>query len=82
MKRTEVQLPEPLYQKVERLATQFHLSVPELLREAAEQMVRREATPQPSKQSADWRFPEGQNLGPFLTPAEDWRLMANEAGAE
>ena len=77
MKRAEVQLPDPLYEQVEGLAQKLHVSVPELLRHAAEQMVQ----PQP-KRNGDWRFPEGRNLGEFRAPVEDWRLLANEAATQ
>ncbi len=76
MKRAEVQLPDPLYQQVEGLAQQLHLSVPELLRQATEQMLRRQPSPPPPAHGG-WHFPEGQHLGPFRAPVEDWRLLPN-----
>ena len=57
----------------------LHVSVPELLRNAAEELVRNQARPQ-LKKNGDWRFPEGRNLGAFCAAVEDWRLQANEAG--
>jgi hypothetical protein len=78
MKRAEVQLPDPLYQQVEGLAQKLHVSVPELLRNAAEQMVQRQRQA-PPQENGDWRFPEARNLGAFRVPVEDWRLLANEA---
>ena len=54
------------------------MSVPELLSTAAEQMVLRQAKPQP-KPGGGWRFPEGYHLGAFRAAVEDWRLLANEA---
>jgi hypothetical protein len=78
MKRAEVQLPDALYQQVEGLAVRLRMSVPELLSTAAEQMVLRQAKPQP-KPGGGWRFPEGYHLGAFLAPVEDWRLLANAA---
>ena len=77
VKRAEIQLPDPLYQQVEGLAQQLHLSVPELLRQAAEQMLRRQPGPPPPA-NGGWRFPEGRHLGPFRAPVEDWRLLAND----
>jgi hypothetical protein len=78
VKRAEVQLPDGLYQEMEGLAKKLQLTLPDLLRQAAEQMVSRQA--QPRKQMAgDWHFPEGHHLGPFKAPVEDWRLLANEA---
>ena len=78
MKRAEVQLPDPLYQQVEGLAHQLHLSVPELLVRAAEQLVQ-QRTPAPTPPNGEWRFPEGRHLGPFQAPVADWRLLANES---
>ena len=76
MKRTELQLPDAIYQQIERLAAQLDLTVPEFLRQAAEQIVLRQAKPKPND---DWRFPEGRRLGAFRAPVGDWRLLANEA---
>jgi hypothetical protein len=77
MKRAEVQLPDTIYQQVEGLAAQLHLTVPEFLCQAAEQMLHRQPKP-PSKPNGDWRFPQGRHLGAFRVPVEDWRLLANE----
>ena len=78
MKSAEVQLPDPIYKRVEGLAAQLHLTVPELLCKAAEQLVNLQARPR-SQPIGDWRFPEGRHLGAFREPVEDWRLLANEA---
>ena len=77
MKKAEVQLPDPLYQQVEGIAQQLHVTVPDVLRQAAEQMVQRQPKAQP-KTNGGWHFPEGRHLGPFRAPVEDWRLLANE----
>ena len=77
MKRAEVQLPDSIYQEVEGLAAQLRLSLPEFLRQAAEQMLHRQLRPQ-SKPNGDWRFPQGRHLVAFRVPVEDWRLLANE----
>jgi hypothetical protein len=81
MQRAEVQLPDPLYQQLEGLARQLSLTVPDALRQAAEQMVQRQPKPQ-RKADGGWQFPEGRHLGPFGTPVEDWRRLANEAPAD
>jgi hypothetical protein len=78
MKRAEVQIPEALYQQLEGLAAQLHLTVCELVQKAAIEIVHRMAKP-PTKPNGDWRFPEARHLGPFVAPVEDWRLLANEA---
>ena len=78
MKNTEVQLPDAIYEQVEDLAGRLRLTVQEVLRQAAEQMLLRQAPPQP-RANGDWQFPEGRHLGTFRAPVEDWRLLANEA---
>ena len=78
MKRTEVQLPDPLFEQVAGLARELKLSVPDLLRRAAEELVQHQSQPVPNEPSA-WEFPEGCELGEFLAPVEDWRLAANES---
>lgn len=80
MKKAEVQLPDPLYQQVEGLAQHLHLTVPELLCRAAEQLVERQAPGAP-RPAGEWHFPEARHLGPFRTPPDDWRLLANEPAA-
>ena len=77
MKKAEVQLPDALYQQMEGLAIRLHVSVPELLCKAAEQMVQHQPKAEP-KENGEWRFPEGRHLGAFRAPGEDWRLLANE----
>jgi Ribbon-helix-helix protein, copG family len=77
MKMTEVPLPDAVYDQVENLAAQRHLTVPELLRQAAEQMVREPARP-PFKPNGGWQFPAARHLGEIRVPAEELRLLANE----
>jgi hypothetical protein len=77
MKRTELHLPDAIYQQIERLAAQLNLTVPEFLRKAAEQIAQGKAQPQPNA-TREWRFPEGRRLGAFRGPVGDWRLLANE----
>jgi hypothetical protein len=77
MKKTEVQFPDALYQKIEGLAAQLQLTVPELLNHAAKEMVDRQKTTH-FGQDAPWQFPEGWRLGAWRAPVEDWRLLANE----
>ena len=78
MKKAEVLLPDAIYQQVEGLAVELHLTVPQLLCKAAEQMVLR-LPPPPPKANGHWQFPEGRHLGSFQAPVENWRLLANEA---
>jgi hypothetical protein len=78
MRKAEVQLPDQLYEKVESVAKQWSLTIPEVLREAAEQLVRNEPVRVPAAKR-DWHFPEGMRLGAFLSSPEEWRSAANES---
>jgi hypothetical protein len=77
MKTTEVPLPDAVYGQVESLAAELRLTVPEVLRQAAEQIVLRQKPPRP-RANGDWQFPAGRHLGTFQQAVEDWRLLANE----
>ena len=81
MKKAEIQMPDALYQQVEGLAGQWHTTIPELMRQAVEQLVIQQMKRQPSQPSSEWRFPEARHLGEFSAPVEDWRLLANEDAA-
>jgi hypothetical protein len=77
--RTQVQLPDALYAQAKRVAERHEMSLAELVRRGLEHMVRLyrvDETPVP-----EWRPPEPLDLGPFVAPVEDWRELANAAGA-
>ncbi len=74
MKRAEVQIPDSLYQQMEKLAQQLHSSVPELLCRSAEQWIHRQTEPSP-KTNGKWALPKGHSLGAFVSPEEDWRMF-------
>lgn len=78
MKTTEIQLPEPLYDKVLGLAERLHLSMSEVLCKAAEELVQQEIEINVAQNMGEWHFPEGKHLGLFLAKSEDWRMLANE----
>ena len=77
--KTAVPLTDAVYDQVERIAAQRHLTVPELLRQAVEQMVRLPSTPTP-RRGVDWEFPAARHLGELRASAEELRLLANESG--
>jgi hypothetical protein len=65
MTRTQIQFPDPLYQRLKEIAEQRDWSLSEVMRKAAEHFVTRfpeEPTPQ-----AVWRFPTLDCGGDFLT---------------
>ncbi len=78
MIKTQVQIPDELFEQAKRVAAQKEWSFAEIVRRGLEQMVLRF----PQKEAAPteaWRLPEPINLGlttdPFANP--DWREEAN-----
>ena len=75
MKRTQIQVPEPLYRQVARLADEREWSVSEVFRRAAEQYV----AERPPVGPGEWRLPEARHMGSERIPAEQWRdLLTDE----
>lgn len=76
MTRTQIQFPDPLYQRLKNVARQQDWSLSEVMRKAAEHFVARfpeEPKPQPS-----WKFPTLDCGGDFLA---DPALLNAEADA-
>ena len=76
MKRTQIQIPDPLYDEVKRVADLQEWSVTEVLRRGAEHMIR--CYPPHKTRDAEWRPPSPRAMGAFRAPAERWRELANE----
>jgi hypothetical protein len=76
MKRTQVQLPDPLYAEVKRVARSQEWSITEVLRRGAEHMVR--CYPADKERPDRWEPPQPRHLGQFRAPPERWRELANE----
>ena len=77
MKRTQVQIPDPLYQDIRRVAALQGWSIAEVLRRGAEYIVRCHP---PFRTSGEWEPPAPRHLGAFRAPADQWRELANERG--
>jgi hypothetical protein len=65
MTRTQIHLPDPLYQRLKVIAEQQDWSLSEVMRKAAEQFIAR--FPEAPKPHAVWRFPILDCGGDFLT---------------
>jgi hypothetical protein len=77
MKRTQIQIPEPLYREVARLGEEREWSVSEVFRRAAEQYV----AERPPVPPGEWDLPEPRHMGSERVPTEQWRdLLAEEQG--
>jgi Arc/MetJ-type ribon-helix-helix transcriptional regulator len=75
MKRTQIQIPDPLYKEVKRLAALRDWSVSEVIRRAVEELV---AKYPGIKQRERWEPPRPRNLGKPKIPAERWRDLLVE----
>ena len=76
MVRTQIQLPNALYEEAQRVAREREMSLSEVVRRGVEYITR--AYP-PVGSGDPWRPPAPSDLGPFKAPQEDWRLIVNDA---
>jgi hypothetical protein len=75
MTRTQIQFPEPLYQRLKEIAQQQDWSLSEVMRKAAEHFVTR--FPEGPQAKAVWRFPTLDCGGDFLTDPANLRPEAD-----
>lgn len=78
MKRTQIQIPDPLYAEIQRVAELQQWSVTEVLRRGAEYMA--SCYPPEKSRDSKWELPGPFDLGAFRAPVEDWREVAQELG--
>ena len=76
MKRTQVQLPDPLYRQVKQLAEDQDWSITEVLRRGAEYMVR--CYHLEDAHNDEWSLPKPRRMGEFVSSVEQWRDFAND----
>ena len=79
MVRTQIQLPDALYDEVKRVAREREMSLAEVVRRGVEYITR--AYPAVGSDRS-WAPPPPSNLGAFKAPPEDWRLLVNEPASE
>jgi Arc/MetJ-type ribon-helix-helix transcriptional regulator len=79
MKRTQIQIPDPLYKEVKRLAALREWSISEVFRRAVEDLLDRYP---PVKRKQEWSLPEPRDFGRPAVPPEKWRdlLSDDESG--
>lgn len=80
MTRTQIQLPDALYEQAKALARRHEISLAELVRRGLEHMLR--IYPADEKSSPAWAMPESLDLGELRAPVERWREIAHGARAE
>ena len=75
MTRTQIQFPDPLYQRLKVIAEQQDWSPSEVMRKAAEHFITR--FPEAPKSKVVWRFPTLDCGGDFLTDPANLRPEAD-----
>ena len=74
MIKTQIQLPDALYQEAKRVAAEYEMSFAEVVRRSLER-----ALPAYPPRVAGWEPPEPVSLGIRCAIEDDeWRLLANE----
>ncbi len=76
MRRTQIQLPDTLYDRLKVLAKNEETSLAEIIRRAAEYMLL--LHPEYENTQRDWNPPAPEDLGEFRSHESDWRILANE----
>ena len=79
MKRTQVQIPDPLYEDVKRIAERRDWSVSEVFRRAVEEYV---AEVREVGEGSGWALPQPREMGEPRVAPDQWRdiLADDEAG--
>lgn len=75
MKRTQIQIPDPLYREVRRVAELQEWSVSEVFRRAAEHFLSHYP---PIKKEGEWELPAPRNIGNPKIPPGSWRDRLTE----
>lgn len=76
MIKTQVQLPDRLYQEAKRVAREREMSFAEVMRRGLEYIVK--VYPPISSHPQEWTPPQPRSLGRFQVPDQDWRDVAND----
>ncbi|MFZ4616108.1 MAG: ribbon-helix-helix domain-containing protein [Rectinemataceae bacterium] len=76
MKRSQIQLPDRLYERLKKQAADEESTLAELMRKAGEYYL--SVHPLPSSLSRSWIPPDPVNLGAFLASEDRWRELAND----
>ncbi len=79
MVRTQIQLPDALYEEAKRVAREREMSLAEVVRRGVEYITR--AYPAVGSDRS-WTPPAASDLGAFKASPEDWRLLVSEPASE
>ena len=76
MIRTQIQLPDKMYNQLKELARTEETTLTEIIRRASAYLL--QTQPIQSNFTSVWTPPAPEDLGDFICAEEDWRLLANE----
>ena len=79
MIRTQIQLPQTLYEEVKRVAREREMSVAEVVRRGVEYITR---TYPPVASDEPWSLPTPSDLGAFKAAPEEWPLIVHDAAGQ
>lgn len=79
MRRTQILLPDRLYDRLKARAAEEESTLAEIMRKAGEYYLT--VHPEAATTGAEWSPPLPQDLGELIAPEEKWRELANEAEA-
>jgi hypothetical protein len=75
MKRTQIQLPDSLYDRLKNFARSQETTLSDVLRRAGEYLL--SIHPEPVSDSGNWRPPPAVDIGSFRAAESEWRNLAN-----
>ncbi len=76
MIKTQVQIPDELFERAKRVAAEKEWSFAEIVRRGLEYMT--EVNPATRTPGKKWRLPAPHHLGEFLAPEEQWTELSHE----
>ncbi len=79
MQRTQIQLPDRLYERLKARALEEETSLADIIRKAGEYYLL--VHPEIAIEAPRWTPPAPLDMGAFLTPEEGWRELANDREA-
>ena len=76
MIKTQVQIPDELFERAKQVAAQKECSFAEVVRRGLEHITA--VNPPRRKPGRKWRLPAPRRLGAFLAPEPQWTALAHE----